>query len=885
MNISKRSTSTKKTYRIIFGLLIALIVASIVLPAVFATTPAANTQIKNSASATYSDAQGRPLTATSNEVITFVQQVDSYTLTLDNSKTATVGTQVVYPHTLTYTGNGTATINLAISAGAGFVHTAQALYIDANGDGIPDNLTPVTSVTLNAGDVYKFVAVGTVPAAATGTGELKILASGTPFAVVGNLALRTNTDTTTVTTYASVQITKALSTITGPSGTTTTVTLSYTNTGNATANNIIISDSLLAGWAFQTGTVRWSTTGATTITELGAANGTAPNTIKFLAGSPELITINQIPANTSGFVQFDVKVTGNPGIYTNFAGYSYQDGSVAGAGATISGNNTNTASFTIQGSAGVTIAATNSPVLGASPGSVVVFHNIVTSSSTVTDTYNITLAPPSSGSAFPLGSSFQLFKSDGNTPLADTNADGTPDTGPLAPSATYDVILKVTLPNNATATGAPFGVKKVATSTATGVLNQGATSNTTDTLTTVNALTMDLTQVLSLPAATATNGAGAYTPAVIVPSPVTVLPGASATFALYVNNTGTLADTYDMFAASTYTAGNASAGLTSGLTVAFRLGGADCSAANLGATVTNSGSVAAAGSKLVCAIVTTSPTFTGGTQEIYFLSKSPTTGVFDQIHDQISVTTVHNVTITPNQVGQIYPGGSVVYTNTLTNGGNSTESVTFTSLSQVQAGWTAVLYKDNGTTPGVLDPGDTPLSPGSLFSGSFAPGASLDILVKIQSVSSAVPGAVDVATILATYNGGSNTTNATETTTVIAGQLRLVKTQALDATCNGSGSTFVATDITTGAIPGACIIYKIVATNQGAASVTAVFIDDSTPAFTTYNATSQNGVAFCSPGAIVTAPTNGAVEALSCNVGTLAPGATATMTYAVKINP
>jgi len=105
-------------------------------------------------------------------------------------------------------------------------------------------------------------------------------------------------------------------------------------------------------------------------------------------------------------------------VLNNTATYSYNNG----AGTTVSGSS-NTVPFTVRQGAGVTL--TGQTVAGpAAPGAMVSFTNTLTNSGNATDTFNITTGT----STFPAGTTFQLFKSDGVTPLTDTNGDGTPDT-------------------------------------------------------------------------------------------------------------------------------------------------------------------------------------------------------------------------------------------------------------------------------------------------------------------------------------------------------------------------------------------------------------------------------------------------------------------------
>src|SRR6202165_2194127 len=108
--------------------------------------------------------------------------------------------------------------------------------------------------------------------------------------------------------------------------------------------------------------------------------------------------------------------------------------------------------------------------------------------------------------------------------------------------------------------------------------------------------------------------------------------------------------------------------------------------------------------------------YAGGAQAVYFQSKSPTSGALDQIHDQVTVNTIHNVTLTPNGSGQVFPGGSVVYTHNLTNNGNVSESITFANpiTADNLASWTSIFYQDTNTN-GVLDAADAAVTTTTTF--------------------------------------------------------------------------------------------------------------------------------------------------------------------------
>src|ERR1700694_964183 len=159
--------------------------------------PAAGTVIGNQATATYNDAGGVSRTTTSNLVQTTVSQVKSFTLTANGARTAAPGQTLYYPHIITNTGNGTDTYALnaptSTSFGAG-PHGTLAYFADANGDGVPDNATPInTSGPIVAGGVFRFVVAGTVPAAAANGSSANTVVS-VPHTHPTTL---TNTDTTT----------------------------------------------------------------------------------------------------------------------------------------------------------------------------------------------------------------------------------------------------------------------------------------------------------------------------------------------------------------------------------------------------------------------------------------------------------------------------------------------------------------------------------------------------------------------------------------------------------------------------------------------------------------------------------------------------------------
>lgn len=861
----------------IAGIVVALVLALAGLAA-HAAPPPAGTSISNQASATYTDGSNVVRTVTSNVVQTTVLQVASLTLVQNGAQNATPGSLVYYPHTLTNTGNGSDTFSLTASSGAvAFSMTSVQIFAD-NGSGQPTGPPITTTGPLASNAAFKFIVVGTLPGTATAGQTNAITVTST--SVFDGTKTATNTDTTSVTNNAVVTLTKAVSATSGaPNSGPYTYSLTYTNTGNSTATAVVISDTLAAGLTYNTGSARWSVTGTTALndTTLGGPSGTAPNTLtsKYdLAGKLFSVTLAQVAPGQSGIISFTVNVAAGtvPGLINNTATESYNNGAT-----TVTGSS-NTVPFTVTQTASVLM--TGQTVAGpAAPGTTVSFTNVVTNTGTGVDTFNITLG----ANNYPAGTTFQLFKADGVTPLVDTNSDGKPDTGPVAAGLPYNVIVKATIPPNATNSGAPFDLAKTATS----VFDPTKSATTNDRLSAIAAAKADLTNNTA-----GGPGVGAGPEAAAVATNPAA-PGTSTTFTLVANNTGPSPDSYNLGASTV--SNFASQTLPAAWTVTYKADGGAANCSTTGATITNTGSVAAGGSTLVCAVVTVPAGAPAATSDLYFRILSPTSGATDTLHDAVTVSAVRAISITPNGVGQTYPGGSFVYTHTLTNNGNVLESNGSASTiaaasANNQSGFTSALYYDANNN-GVLDATD-PIISGTLSSvaglgAGLAPGQSITVFNKVIAPSGAIPGAVNASIVTFTTTNGSYPSTvpapavATDSTTVVAGNLTLNKAQALDTGCAGANGTTVYTPANLSAKPGECVLYQITTTNVGSANATAVVVSDSTPAYTTLSSAPATTVGTIAAGA----PAVGGTGPVSANTGTLIPGQSAVLTFGVRVTP
>jgi uncharacterized repeat protein (TIGR01451 family) len=889
--------------------------------------PPAGTVIGNQATATYNDAGGSPRTATSNLVTTTVSQVKSFTLAANGARTAAPGQTVYYPHTITNTGNGTDTyaLNALVSsnfAGAAAPHGSLAYYIDANGDGVPDNATAITtSGPIAAGGIFRFVVAGTVPGAA-GSGD-----TATITVSVSDTTPTTsnNTDTTTVANSV-ISVTKALSVTLGPSPSAApiTVTLSYTNSGTAAASTLQLTDTLPAGMTYVAGSGRWSVSGATPLTDANDAleqGGTFPPGIDYRAsGGVITATIPSVPAGVSGNVTFQVNVNSNlpPQVITNTAQYQTVT--------QVPASNTNPAAYTVQQTAAVvangsgTSSVNNGPSepvtkASAAAGSTFTFDNFIWNRGNGSDTFDVTIV----ANNFPAGSTVTLLQQDGVTSLINSAGSAAPDTGPIpgagqacaAPFVTdgtycgYKVVARVTLPSNAS--GGPYTITKRATS----VFNNTVSDDVNDTLTIVAANTVDVTndaRTDSTPPGgasagnAATSGFGGTTTTVVTTN--TLAPSTSGTtatrFKVVVNNTGFVSDSFNLsesFAATT-AAGVTAPTLPAGWSVVFRADGGSGNCSTVGGTVTNTGAIAAAANKLFCAEVTIPSTTSGqaipGNYDFDVVGTSATNGaVTDSMRVRVTLTVARSITITPNNVQQTFPGGSVTYTHTITNSGNATDTANFTagclSDSRSAQGWNSTAYIDANAN-GTLEVGTDILVNCGSTSLTLNVGESRTMFVRVFAPGSAT-GAdpANVTTLTATF--GASTTFATDSTSVTDG-LVLTKDQvAVSCAAAGPHAGYTTAPIAAGpsTAPGQCIAYRITGTNSTAGTITSVVISDIVPANTKMHyACSGNGAS--TPTVTVGSMAAGsaadnATGTVIANVGPLTSTQSAILYFCVRIDP
>jgi uncharacterized repeat protein (TIGR01451 family)/fimbrial isopeptide formation D2 family protein len=256
------------------------------------------------------------------------------------------------------------------------------------------------------------------------------------------------------------------------------VTLQYSNAPAAGSDktDVTIADKLPAGMTYVPGTLTVTYTGTATAPLAGASGPFTVNGISgtyTTGGGGVTVNIASLVPGGSGTITFDVNIA--QGVAPDTVLTNIANGSYTGVdGVRVGPKPSNAVPFRVLASEAITLVGVTLPAVD--PGSTVIFNNVLTNNTSRTDTFDITL----SGASFPPGTVVQLLKPDGVTPLADTNGNGVPDTGPVAAGATYQIVVRAILPPGIA--GGPFQVTKNARS----IANPQISATANDVITAVN---------------------------------------------------------------------------------------------------------------------------------------------------------------------------------------------------------------------------------------------------------------------------------------------------------------------------------------------------------------------------------------------------------------
>ncbi len=853
----------------------------------WAATPAGTT-IRNQASASYLETDGRRVSVTSNIVETLVGQVGGFTLADDIERRVAIGASAQLPHRIVNTGNGDDRFSMDVLnlSGDNIDLDNVAIYPDADRDGIADSGTAIVETpTIVAGGAFDFVVRGSVPSSAAdgGVARLQIMATS----VFAPALIESNTDTVVAGSDAAVSVTKSLSSVAGESSDGPwRVTLRYVNEGTQAAGDLVLIDALPTGMSYVPGSASWSASSVTPTdanpgdVHTGSGSkllwcayhvscvGLAEATVDADSDSSNQVTaiIDYVSAGSSGSVSFDVTIDADlsPTSLVNQAEYEFDvaTGPVPRA-------LTNAATFTVLPSHAVVANGSDTSAINslaepvskvfAAAGGRVQFSNIIWNTGNATDTYNIEV--DSVGSTFPAGTLWRLLRADGATPLLDSNGDGRVDTGPVVSGGFSTVVMELTLPLDSVGNneGLGFGIEKTARS----ISDSKVFDSIVDHLDSIVPAMVDLTNQApaGVPGALG-SGAGPETEPV---SSAGLDANGEARFDLYISHVGELPTRYELSASSTRDGSE----LDPGWLVRFEDPVSGDPASVTDALTTGSPAH-------LLAILTAPSSVPAGSASVYFKARSLDGTSVDVKHDAVIIDAFADIRLAPQLSAQLEPGGAVVYPHRVYNEGNATIDDVSLATAESLAGWNTVLWLDSDGD-GVLSPSDT-----QIFDDLSLPARdSRLIFARVFAPASASLASENLTTITATWNAGDDSVAIVDRSRVARTHVDIVKTQARDVGCDGSpdpGESFTVTPIDIA--PGDnCVIYRLVATNSSDQISYNVSILDYTPTWTVYEAGASCSRTPCS----MVVPTPGTEGALSATTDQLVPGESYWLEFAVRV--
>ena len=749
-----------------------------------------------------------------------------------------------------------------------------------------------------------------------------------------------------------------------PSCAYTVLTLTYTNTGRE-SGDLSLQETLPQGFTYVRGSAVWSGMMGAPLADdnLSIAQGDMATRIHY-AYAPNTSTLNatvvNVGPNSSGAISYVVLVnsTAQPGMATttSFANYFSQ-----GCNALLPGSSptncggvdmslgltppavTNAVPFHVLPTYGVVAAATVStvpdgavvpPKIGENlvelaritAGGSVQFTNVITNTGNATDTYALAVRSAEGDVKFPEGTRYQVLKANGLTPLADTNGDGAPDTGPLTPGSSMIVIVQVQLPFLANLGTGPMDA--LLTATSLGSVNAGSFLVSDSVWNRVNAIVGSLVDLTGTAAGSihvvrddGPNGSSlgciggrncdvGQGPSMSPTITARGYPGIGVVFNVFLRNNDTINQSYSL-----------SADLPSGWGVKFLSGeNAHCEDSELVQPVP-----VGAGLQMVFgACITPISTATLGESNFILTARSSAASsngnvVSDSVTyaANLDAAPVRSISVSPISMNSIANvGGFVTQSVVLTNSGNQScvsggnaqmNVAAVLDSAATDAGWRTALYYDRNSN-GLLDADDPMLSPVSSGSGNFPgesganvfpfpAGAVVKLLLKTHVSASSPPQSSATVTISMTDLSAAACPIPTVAYNFVANNesLRVLKTQVVDAACTGDASLLA--NLSTDSVPvapGQCLIYQVTFNNDGSAPLLDVSVSSGVPVYTSYaelpgvqpgspcESSRLSGV----PVEFSTQSVGGAVHTVSCGSATnsLAPSGFVKLTYSVKVD-
>ena len=674
-------------------------------------------------------------------------------------------------------------------------------------------------------------------------------------------------------------------------------TITIQNNGNADALNVVLQDAIPANTNFVAGSAVASgliTSNSDILPALGVgvldetADGIDYNndgdTLDTLDGLTATDAV--LPANATVTVSYTVSY--DPALVsggTRISNIAYITADVDGDGVADTLIPTNQANVRIGNIALVTITDTAENTGGdsindgqdddaandvqlvdqASAGERVIFRNLVANNGNADDILELSI----SNTSFPAGTVFTFWNEAITVQLGDANGACGVDAG-LIPGGSSETITAIEqLPASINGPGNYDAVVTVTSANDTSI-----TDTVTVRLGNIVESTIDIHNASGGVLGTDENPIG--TPDYSAVSTIAADVNTSVNIPLFIDNDGNAGNAFQLAAGGVFdSATSAVNNLPSGWNVEFFL--SDSNGNPTGAPVTATPVIAGQSTDFEIIAVVSIPDQTlavgnysvdndadgvvetvdgnndgDGDYLLFFQVTSNSTGASDVTTAAVDVNPVIAASLSPNGSAQIAPGGTELYQNTLANNGNDAATYEIDS-SNSQASWSSTLSVDTdgdgaadtelaNITAGTIQvqqPNGSVVAVEVAISASGQPiftldaGELLPIDATVFAPANAVDSEVDVLTINATNVDTGDVVTAQNQTQVVSGQVNIIKTVAIDNNCDGAPDTaFVSNPGTVE--PGQCLVWQIVAQNQGAANAFNVQVRDAAPAFTTY---------------------------------------------------